>query len=125
VILPPADLPAEAKRGEVRRPFQLGARGCKLVVARVQLFRDIHYTNAGRHATRAPARLGADEYFALGDNSGNSQDSREWPTPGVPAGDFLGKPILVHQPLRPGRVTLGGQERVFQTLDWARLRWLH
>ncbi|MFO0797765.1 MAG: signal peptidase I [Gemmataceae bacterium] len=125
VVVPPADLPAEAKRGEVRRPFQLGARGCKLVVTRVQLFRDIHYTNAGRNGTRVPARLGADEFFVLGDNSGNSQDSREWPRPGVPAGDFLGKPILVHQPLRPGRVTAGGQERVFQTLDWARLRWLH
>ena len=60
---------------------------------------------AGRHGTRSPARLGADEFYVLGDNSGNSQDSREWPHPGVPVGDFLGKPFLVHQPLRPGRVT--------------------
>jgi signal peptidase I len=125
VVVPPVDLPAEKKRGEVRRPLQLGARGCRVVVTRLQLFRDIHYTQAGRHGTRVPARLGADEYFMLGDNSGNSQDSREWPTPGVPAGDFLGKPILVHQPLRPGRLTVLGRERVFQTLDWGRLRWLH
>jgi signal peptidase I len=61
----------------------------------------------------------------LGDNSGNSQDSREWPTPGVPEADFIGKPFLIHQPLRLGRVTVGGQERVFQAIDWSRLRWLH
>jgi signal peptidase I len=125
VVVPPVDLPAVKKRGEVRRPLQLGARGCRVVVRRLQLFRDIHYTQAGRHGTRSPARLGPDEYFMLGDNSGNSQDSREWPSPGVPEGDFLGKPILVHQPLRPGRVTIAGRERTFQTLDWGRLRWLH
>ena len=72
-----------------------------------------------------PTTLGAKEYFVLGDNSGNSQDSRKWPSPGVPEADFIGKPFLVHQPLRLARVTVGGRERVFQTLDWSRLRWLH
>ena len=61
----------------------------------------------------------------LGDNSGNSQDSRKWPRPGVPEADFVGKPFLIHQPLRTARVTVGGRERVFQTVDWSRLRWLH
>ena len=73
----------------------------------------------------APVTLGPKEYFVLGDNSGNSQDSRKWPSPGVPEADFIGKPFLVHQPLRMGRVTVGGQERAFQTLDWSRMRWLH
>jgi signal peptidase I len=69
--------------------------------------------------------MGRDEYFMLGDNSGNSQDGRKWPRPGVPEGEFIGKPFLIHQPLRTGRMTFGGREREFQTVDWARLRWLH
>jgi signal peptidase I len=121
----PADLPVEKKRGEVKRPLQLGARGCRVVVKNLKLYRDIHYTQAGRHGTRVPAKLGPTEYFMLGDNSGNSQDSREWPEPGVPEADFIGKPFLIHQPLRVGRVSVGGGDRVFQTLDWSRVRLLH
>ncbi|MBA4068072.1 MAG: hypothetical protein C0501_31090 [Isosphaera sp.] len=129
VVVPPADLPPAAKRAEVRRPFQLGARGCRLAVRELRLYRDVVYTQFGEHGTQPPhgrpAALGPDEYFLLGDNSANSQDSRKWPTPGVPEAEFIGKPFLIHQPLRPARVTFGGREREFQTVDWARLRWLH
>jgi uncharacterized membrane protein len=124
-VIPPADLEPAANRGEVRRPLQLGARGCRLVVRGLKLSRDIHYTQYGEHGTRHPAALGPREYYVLGDNSGNSQDSRKWPTPGVPEDDFIGKPFLVHQPLRLARVGVGGRDRAFQTLDWSRLRWLH
>ena len=124
-LIAAADLPKVASRGEVRKPLQLGARGCKLLVRNLKIFRDIHYTAAGRNGVRVPAILGSDEYFMMGDNSGNSQDSREWHKPGVPESDFIGKPFVIHQPLRLGRSTWGGQERVFQTLDWSRLRWLH
>jgi signal peptidase I len=125
IVTRPSDLPVEKKRGEVRRPLQIGARGCRVVVKNLTLDRDIHYTQAGKHGTRTPARLGPTEYFMLGDNSGNSQDSREWPEPGVPEADFIGKPFLIHQPLRLGGVTVGGRDRAYQTLDWSRLRWLH
>lgn len=37
-----------------------------------------------------------DRYFALGDNSGNSQDSRYWGF--VPAKDVVGRPIMVYYP---------------------------
>lgn len=125
LILPPAPLEQVTGRREVPRPLQLGVRGCRVVVRNLKLSRDIHYTQYGEHGTRHPATMGAKEYFVLGDNSGNSQDSRKWPSPAVPEADFIGKPLLVHQPLRLARVTIGGRERVFQTLDWSRLRWLH
>jgi signal peptidase I len=124
-ILPPAELPQVTKRNGVPRPLQLGARGCRVILRNLRLHRDIHYTRFGEHGTERPVTMAAGEYFMLGDNSGNSQDSRKWPSPGVPEVDFIGKPFLVHQPLRPGKATVGGQPRDFQTLDWARLRWLH
>jgi signal peptidase I len=111
--------------------LRLEARDCKLVVRDVRLYRDAHYTQFGDHGTHDenghpnPARLGTKEYFVLGDNSGNSQDSRKWPHPAVPEGEIIGKPFLIHQPLRPGKMTIGGRERHYQTVDWSRLRWLH
>ncbi|MBX9623719.1 MAG: signal peptidase I [Gemmataceae bacterium] len=121
LTLGPVDLPAVKDRGEVTRPLQLGARGCRAVVRNLRLSRDVVYIAAGRHGVREPARLGVAEYFVLGDNSGGSEDSRFWDAPGVPGAAFVGKPILVHQPLRAGRV---GGDRTVQTIDWSRLRWL-
>jgi signal peptidase I len=126
-VVPAIDLPTTeadlADRRGVSRPVQLGVRGASVVLRHVALWRDIHYT-AGTHAAAAAYRLGADEYFLVGDNSANSHDSREWAVPGVPERDFLGKPFLIHQPLRPATLTLGGRERSLQTVDWARLRWV-
>ncbi|MBY0515027.1 MAG: S26 family signal peptidase, partial [Gemmataceae bacterium] len=124
-LVPAADLPPAAKRMAVTRPLHVAARGCRVTLRGLKIDRDIHYTQYGEHATRHPVTLGPAEFFVLGDNSGNSEDSRKWPHPGVPADDFIGKPFLIHQPLRLGRVTVGGRERVFQTLDWSRLRWVH
>ncbi len=139
VVIPPATLPVAEHRAEVSRPLQFQSRGCNLVIRTLKLYRDIYYTQYGENGTQpphgSPAILGPDEYFMLGDNSSSSQDSRSWrrknrvgkeePGPGVPERLLLGKPLLIHQPLRSGRVTIGGRERVFQTVDWSRLRWLH
>ncbi len=128
-LMASADLPVANQRGPVRRPLQLGARGCRLVVRRLVLYRDIYYTQFGENGTQPPhgrpVTLGSNEYFMMGDNSGNSQDSRKWPNPGVPEVEFIGKPFLIHQPLRAAQVKFGGRERVFQTVDWSRMRWLH
>ena len=130
LAVPPGDLPAPVARGEVMRPLRLTARGCRVAVRNLKLFRDIYYTSddshgPGGHGTRHPAKLGTGEYFVLGDNSGNSEDSRKWPEPAVPEANFIGKPFLIHQPLRLSHVRVGGREREIQTLDWSRLRWLH
>ena len=81
-------------------------------------------TQPHANAAQSPCPLGSDEYFLAGDNSNNSHDSREWAIPGVPERDFLGKPFLIHQPLKLGTVTVGGQNRTYQAIDWARLRWV-
>jgi signal peptidase I len=129
VIGTPIDLPFAAKRAEVRRPLQVGARGCRLVLRELKLFRDVYYTQFGENGTQpphgSPVTLAQGEYFVLGDNSGNSQDSRKWPEPGVPEDEFIGKPFLIHQPLRAARWNIRGREREFQTMDWSRVRWLH
>lgn len=120
-LIRPSDRPAVEHRSEVAKPFRIGARGVEVRVYRVQLWRDIHYTEAGRHGSRSAVRLGAREYFVLGDNSPNSDDNRFWtgrdgePMP-VKEREFLGKPFAVHLPSR----TNGDSQR----FDWERVRWL-
>ena len=78
-----ADLPAAKKRGEVVRPFQAEADGVAVNLHRFRLYRDVHYTQQGSNAVRGKSvRLGVNQYFMLGDNSPNSEDSRFWPDDG-------------------------------------------
>jgi signal peptidase I len=118
---PPIDLPPAANRSAVSRPVWLGVKGVPINVRRFRLYRDVHYSRSGRNAVYEPWPLGSDEYFMLGDNSPNSQDSRYWSQPGIPARNFLGKPLLLHQPSRWGHI--GRWE--LQFLDWDRIRWIH
>src|SRR5439155_21236201 len=121
------DLEVVRDRGDVVRPIRVGARGVDALFRNVRLYRDIHYTGAGRHGVGEPVRLGAGQYFVLGDNSPNSDDSRFWSDDGgrprlVPGASFLGKPFLLHLPtgLRDGP-----DGRPEPGVDWGRIRWLH
>jgi len=118
------DLEPATKRVELTSPFALGLQGVNVVIRDLKLYRDIYYRSSGENAIRVPLLLGSDEYFMLGDNSANSNDSRSWPIPGVPERNFLGKPFLLHQPSRLTHVSFGGRERVFQSIDWSRIRFL-
>jgi signal peptidase I len=133
-MLPPVDLPADpaalSRRVGVSHPLQFGARGVRVAVKNLILYRDVHYRSDGPNGTRLPYQLGPNEYFMLGDNSANSADSRVWTKPktgaaaGVPERDFIGKPFLIHQPLRLGRLRVNGRDRTFQTVDWSRVKWV-
>jgi signal peptidase I len=123
---PPVDFPAAQTRRAVVRPLKLGARGVQAVIENVRLFRDIYYTEAGTNGTRQVVSLGAAEYFVLGDNSPNSDDSRFWPDHGVvPLENFIGKPFLAHLPSRVVHWSAWGKPWERIAPDWGRVRWLH
>ncbi|MBO0698395.1 MAG: signal peptidase I [Zavarzinella sp.] len=118
------DLPPAEHRADVTCPFKIGGQGIDLAVRHVRLFRDVYYRPGDRHASTEPFQLGPDEYFLLGDNSANSDDSRSWQIPAVPERNFLGKPFLLHQPSRPAQWAVGGRQVDAQSIDWGRIRWL-
>src|SRR4029077_10691945 len=93
---PAVDLPPPTRRSPVPQPLLLGVKGGHVVARHLRVFRDRHYTDAGRNAVHGQVvRLGPDQYFVLGDNSPRSQDSRSWPNGGfVPASSLLGAPLL-------------------------------
>lgn len=118
------DLDQVEGRADVVSPLAVGVQGANVIVRDLRIYRDIYYRSSGRNAVDAEHHLGPDEYFMLGDNSANSDDSRSWLIPGVPERNFLGKPFLLHQPSRVTHLTVGGRERVFQSIDWGRIRFL-
>ncbi len=85
----------------------------KLMLSHIAIFRDIHYTesnHSGRAMEGSPFTLGKDEFFVLGDNSPNSEDSRWWARRGmgnngvgyrrgiVPREYLMGKALFVYWP---------------------------
>ena len=118
------DLPPASRREDVTSPFQIGGQGITVAIRHVRLYRDIYYRTGDRHAAHSPFVLGEKEYFLLGDNSANSDDSRSWQIPAVPERNFLGKPFLLHQPSRPSQWGVGGRRVDSQSIDWERIRWL-
>jgi signal peptidase I len=90
----------------------------KLTLSHIAILRDIHYTeektannnDQGRATEGNPFILAKDEFFVLGDNSPNSEDSRWWATKGVannglsyrkgtvPRDYLVGKALFVYWP---------------------------
>jgi len=90
----------------------------KLLLSHIAISRDIYYTTPVQQmgeacfaSTDHPFKLGADEFFVLGDNSPASLDSRLWPNkgigingqrvyrPGIVPRDYLvGKAVFVYWP---------------------------
>lgn len=92
----------------------------------IEIYRDIYYRSEppgswpGREPQGIP--LGKDEYCMFGDNSSVSNDSRSWDVPGISRRLFLGKPVLVHLPMRAERGKIAGRAWQAQWPDWSRFR---
>jgi signal peptidase I len=69
-------------------------------------------------------RLEGDAFFALGDNTLTSNDSRYWKSgPAVRAAALVGKPLLVHMPSRTLPVVLFDRP-VFWIPDLRQIRYI-
>jgi len=100
------------KQTDVEPEVKITGAG-KLTLSHIAIFRDIHYIS-GNGVLRAsegdPFKLDANQYFVLGDNSPNSEDSRLWSREGkgnngrsfrtgiVPAEYLVGKALVVYWP---------------------------
>jgi len=112
-----------SSRREDLSPVWLGAAGGRVEVTELMLYRDVHYTSSENgHATARPLKLGADDFFVLGDNSPVSLDSRGWKSPAVPRHLLVGRPLVVHLPSRPGRIEVGAWQRTLRIPDFSRIR---
>jgi len=110
------------------RLLALGARGLRITARELKVYRDIYYTScdvAGvfPHGIATPVRLGADEYYVLGDNSPGSYDSRRWESgPGVPRANLVGKPFLLHLPSRAQEYHILGKKHMLALPDLSRMK---
>ena len=96
------DLPETTNRAGLAQPLQLQVENGKVQVYALRLLRDVHYAQRGSNAVAGESvRLGVDQYFVLGDNSTNSEDSRYWPEHGaVHADQLAGRALWLTGPWR-------------------------
>lgn len=85
-----------------RTRVEVTGSGGPLRISGLRIRRDLHFTRDGEHATATPTRVDSDHYFLLGDNSGESVDSRQWGP--VPGAGLIGEPVLIFWPLRRFRL---------------------
>jgi hypothetical protein len=124
IILEPLPLKGDLSAASaLRRPVRFGAQGADVTAEHLVLYRDVYYRPA-EDGEDAVFELGQGEYFMLGDNSAVSVDSRHWDRPGVSREMFIGKPLIVHLPSRPGSLEWGGERRSIRVPDFSRMRYI-
>ena len=78
--------------------IKFGGINTEAVFKNISIFRDVYYSESGEWGTFNPVEIGEKEYFFLGDNSRNSNDSRYWKF--VPESSMVGNAFMVFWPLR-------------------------
>lgn len=91
-------------------PLAIGTEGLQATISNLRVYRDVYYTDpvgsGGHRSSNGSMRLGAGQYYVLGDNSPVSEDSRHWTVEGeVDAKLLVGKPLVA---IAPARLSLGG-----------------
>ena len=102
--------PEDPKKDFVKRLIALGGETVEIKGGMVLIngkepkdpsIRAVHYYNDGNYGKEGEAvRVPEDCYYALGDNSANSRDSRYWGF--VPKDNLIGKAVLIYWP--PNRI---------------------
>ena len=87
----------------VKASASLEVRGGPVSMGKLDIYRDIYYTDSPRsgqgNATVRPYEIPDGCYFAMGDNSANSSDSRSWGT--FPHKNIVGRAGFVFYPFGP------------------------
>ncbi len=78
--------------------LKFGGVSTEAIFNNISILRDVYYTESGRWGTNNPVEIGEKQYFFLGDNSRNSNDSRYWKF--VPESNMVGRAFMVFWPLR-------------------------
>lgn len=102
----PSDLvlPEQPPRPETNL-LHIGVVGAPIRITRIEGFHDVHYLGERGSSRRDGFELEAGDIFVLGDNSGDSSDSRERGRYPLRLEDLVGRPVAVLAP-------------------WSRRRWL-
>ena len=78
--------------------LKLGGKNTEAIFKNITISRDVFYTESGKWGTFNPVEIGEKQYFFLGDNSRNSNDSRYWKF--VPESNMVGRAFMVFWPVK-------------------------
>jgi len=76
-------------------PAGIASTGAAVQISQIRLLRDVYYTN-NQYGNRNEYEIGQDEYFAMGDNTDQSYDSRAWGT--MHRDLLIGKALVIYWP---------------------------
>jgi signal peptidase I len=104
--------PEDPKKDFVKRLIAFGGEKVQIKEGKILInghaleeapFKDVYYYNAGDYGAESKVvRVPADSYFALGDNSANSRDSRYWGY--IPRKNLIGRAMVIYWPLNRMKV---------------------
>jgi hypothetical protein len=97
-------LPSDGPKPPVNR-LHVGVTGAPIGIRRIEAFHDVHYLGERGSSRRDGFEIEPGDIFVLGDNSGDSSDSRERGREPLSLLDLVGRPVAVLAP-------------------WSRRRWL-